>query len=230
MIILCQAMRLIHPMAPFISEELFQLLKERLQGIKAVKGADDYTADAVKALQSESCIIAPYPQVIHESDINPSIDETFDIVDRIVYTIRNIRGEMKIHPSTATDVHILGLESDPLFSLVKENKNIVSALVRTNFIEMHTSAPHLGFASTGMLEGFKIMIPLPPEMLKQELTRLSKEKERLSSNLDKMKVQLSNPDFVNNAPKQLIEKQTSQLRQTEKELSEIVAKIESIGQ
>lgn len=228
-IVLCQAVRLIHPMAPFITEELFQLLKERLKGVKARSGTDPYTAESIAALHAVACIVAPYPQVIREGDINPAIDQTFDLVGRVVYAIRNIRGEMKLPPGTVTDVHIVGQHSDPQYRIVDENRAIIKALVRTNQIDMHPNEPKVGFACTGVVDTLKIMIPLPAEMLKQEKLRLLKEKDKLTVALEKVRSSLANPDFVSKAPPALIEKQQQQSSQTEKELAEISAKLSELG-
>ena len=220
-IVLCQAIRLMHPMAPFITEELFQLLKERLKGISAKANLDPYTLEAINALNCEACIVSPYPQVVRDSDMNPHIDHTFDLVERVIYTIRNIRGEMKLATNVATDVYIIGNEGDPTYTLLKKHLNIVSALIRSKKIEMHTQEPKLGFASTGVIDTLKIMIPLPEELIKQEKVRLAKEQERLATSLDKIRSQLSNEEFVGKAPPQLIEKQKSMMQQTEKELGEV---------
>lgn len=230
-IVLCQAVRLMHPMAPFITEELFQLLKKRLQGVVVSSGtqADPYTIECIRALQSKACIVAPYPQVIREEDINPAINQTFDLVERIVYTIRNLRGEMKIPPATATDLHIVGLDSDPNFMIIRNNSSIISALVRTNKIAIHTEEPKIGFSSTGILDGIKLIIPIPDQMLQQERVRLNKEKERLSANLEKLQLQLSNEEFVKNAPPQLIEKQRQQQQQAKLDLDAINANISRMG-
>ena len=236
-IVLCQAIRLIHPMAPFITEELFQVLKKRLEikvtGLKTgenrVRKIDPYTAECIEALQREACAVSAYPQVIREDDINPVIDQTFDLVERVVYTIRNIRGEMKLPPGAATDVHIIGSAIDPNFALISSNKAIISALVRTNNISMHTEEPRTGFACTGIVDALKILIPLPEQMLQQEKVRLAKEKDRLVVNLERIKGQLSNTEFVRNAPAQLIEKQKQLLGQSEKDLVEILSKLEVLG-
>lgn len=227
-IILNQAMRLIHPMAPFISEEIFHLLKEKLQGITLQPNADPYTREAVQAFHSPACMVAPFPQVVRKEDLNPQIEETFKLMGDVVYTIRNIRGEIKLQPSVATDVHIYGAETDPHFQTIKKNSGIISALVKTNKIELHTQEPTLGFTGTGVLNALKILIPLPDEMIAQEKNRLEKEKEKLQGNLEKMRTQLGNVEFVNNAPPQLIEKQRKNLQQTETELAEIINKINLI--
>jgi valyl-tRNA synthetase len=228
-IILCQAIRLIHPMAPFITEELFQLLKERLKGMSTFDNIDPYTKEAIQALNSPACIVAAYPKVVRSSDINPEIEAGFTLVDAVIYTIRNIRGEMKLPPGMATDIHIIGSHQDPHFSFIDKHCHLISALVKTKSIQMHEKEPDIGFASTGMVNALKISIPLPEELLKQEQTRLAKEKEKLIIAIERTKTQLANEEFVNNAPPQLVEKQKASLLQSEKELQEIVAKLKHIN-
>ena len=229
-IILCQAMRLMHPMAPFITEEIFQLLKKRLKGIHlSSHPVDPYTEEAIKALSSQACIVSPYPEVVRSSDLNPAIEETFALVDSVIYTIRNIRGEMKLPPGMATDIHIIGTSKDPHFTLINDHRHLIAALVKTTSIQMHEKEPAIGFASTGVLNALKISIPLPEELLKQEQARLVKERERLELSIEKSKGQLSNQEFVANAPAQLVEKHKTSLQQSERELKEVLAKLQALS-
>jgi valyl-tRNA synthetase len=225
-VVLCQALLLIHPMAPFISEELFQRLKAYFgKSLTSASACDPYTLETIKALNAQACAVAPFPKVIRESDLNPTIDKTFEVVGSVVYTIRNIRGEVKLPPAQATDVHIIGSEKDPLFQIVKSNQSIISALVRVNNIEVKTSEPYLPFSGTGVLDTLKIIIPLPEAMLKQEKSRLEKEHVKLAANFERLKTQLANSEFVKNAPQELIDKQNKALQQTENELREIATKM-----
>ena len=225
-IVLCQAIRLIHPMAPFITEELFQLLKTRFgSDLDSQSSIDCYTSDAIQALNSPACIVAPYPQVLRKEDLNTDIEEAFTLVEKAVYTIRNIRGEMKLQPGVSTAIHIIGSEGDPELKIINDHRHLIAALVRTSSIAIHHQEPNLGFASTGMLNAIKIAIPLPEELLKQEKTRLAKEKERVTLALEKAQTQLANKEFVDNAPPQLVEKQKSQLQQLTRELQEIMNKL-----
>ncbi len=228
-IILCQAIRLMHPMAPFITEELFHILKERLEGLELSKDSDPYTKECILALQSAACIIAPYPQVISSADINPEVDRMFALMEQIIYTIRNMRGEMKLSPGTATDVYIIGQPDDPDWQTVQNNTLMISALVRTQKISVQTYEPSPGFVCTGVNRGLKIILPLPEELLKQEVLRLAKEKGQISAALDKVRTQLANEDFISKAPLQLIEKQKQQLAQGGKELEEIQRKLDSFS-
>ncbi len=176
-IVLCQALRLMHPMAPFITEELFHALKEQLQETELLPAADSYTQECVRALNAPACIVAPYPQVISENDIDPQINRAFDLMEQIVYTIRNIRGEMKLPPGMATNVYIIGSVNDPEWEIVKENCGMIGALVRE---QSETEEPAIEFGCTGVCHAIKIILPLPQDMLEQEKARLSKEKEKFT--------------------------------------------------
>jgi valyl-tRNA synthetase len=221
-IILCQSIRLLHPMIPFITEELFQTLKSRLcSNIEVSANCDPYTKEAIIALDAKACMVTPFPKVISETDQNQEIDKTFELARQMVYLIRNIRGEMKLPPGAASDVYIVGEANDPDLILIQNNLSIISALVRTNVLEVRNSEPELKSASSTLLNSLKVIIPIPDELLKQEIARLGKEKERLTLSFEKIKAQLDNEDFVKRAPPQLIEKQNGLLIQTEKELNEI---------
>ena len=229
-IILCQAVRLIHPMAPFITEELFQLLKLKNKALtKPEKTIDPYTEETLKALLTESCMVAPYPTLLRASDINSSIEEDFSLIHSIVYTLRNIRGEMKLPPSVATNLHIVGKKNDPQFISISRHTYLISSLVKINEVFLHETEPSIGFASTGVFNEIKFFIPLPDELLNQEIERLGKEKERLELFIEKIKTQLSNEEFVQNAKSQFVEKQRLALQQAETELKSVCSKLEKSG-
>lgn len=226
-LLLCQAVRLLHPMTPFITEELFQQLKSRFAGVKQNKDADLYTQETIEALLSPSCSVAPFPRVVRPEDRDPLIEKAFDLIDQVVYTLRNMRGEMKLPPGMATDVYIVGDVHDPKFSLLHDHRHILAALVRTQKIEVCASLPSLGFTSMAPFENFSIVIPLPAEMLAQEIKRLEKEEERLSSSLQKLQTQLANPAFSQKAPPPLLEKQRALLQQTQTELDVVQSKLKT---
>ena len=162
--------------------------------------------------------------MVQQADLNQEIEEHFDLVERVVYTIRNIRGEMKLPPGTTTDVHLIGSTEDPYLSIVRSHLDIISALVKVGIIQTHTRDPEIGFISTGMVQGIKVAVPMPEELLQQEKTRLLKEQERLVKAVQKLECQLANKDFVAQAPPELVEKQQRQLELSRKELNDIEQK------
>ncbi len=226
-IVLSNTLRLMHPMAPFITEEIFQLLKQRLPSLSLNLDADPYTQETVTALQCEACITAPYPTVIREEDINLKVNHTFQLMEDVVYTIRNIRGEMKLPPSMKTDIYITATDDNEALKIVKENRSIISALIKTNTLKIGTDIPSLTLSSIGIVSKLRIIIPLPEELREKEKLRLEKEKEKLSKAAENTRKQLANENFINKAPPSLIERQRDLLEQTETELAQVKSKLAS---
>jgi valyl-tRNA synthetase len=221
-VILCSTLRLLHPIAPFITEELFQRLKETLGTLSP--STEKYAKECIEALQVEACIVAPYPKGSLDS-IDESALEDFSWIHEVVYTIRNIRGEMKIPPQTQTEVSFILSEEDPKKQFLQEQLTLINALVKCKSFDFKSELPKASFGATGVLGSIKIFIPLPDDLKEKEQTRLVKEKERLEKNLEKTEKQLKNPNFVERAPKELVDKQKNLLSQTQSELEEISNKL-----
>ena len=219
-IVLVNALRLMHPMTPFITEEIFQKLKSHFSEVKKDPKADLYTRATVDALLCSACIVAPYPKEIRPSDRKPEIEETFALMEKVVYTIRNIRGEMKIPPALATDLYLMGANK-----AVEENLKIIRALVKVDKIHLVNQPPKLPFSATGAIGQLKLLIPLPQELADKEKVRLEKERERLSKQCNHLRAQLANQDFLAKAHPSFVEKQRNSLLAFEEELKVILSKL-----
>jgi len=219
--VLCNMIRLLHPMAPFITEELFQLLKKRFSGCLKHTIADPYTHATVEALQSLACVVAPYPNLIRESDLHPEIEDRFAHLESIVYTIRNIRGEMNIPPTLATDVYIVGD--------FQENTDILKALVKIGKIEVVQQTPLFGLSATGIIGPLKIIVPLPNELAQKERLRLEKEREKCNLSVERLNQLLANPDFHKKAHPDLVKKQKNALEEAQSQLKIIIEKIKILN-
>ncbi len=223
---LVHCVRLLHPMAPFITEELFQILKERFETKSA--STDPYVQKTCEALFARACIVAPFPQVVAQSDMNKEVEEQFARLDNIIHSIRTIRAEMQISPGVATDLMIVAEPHDPLCKLAHENQALISSLVRLRSISFATQEKPHAFSASALVEGIKLIIPLPEELREKEKMRLKKEEEKLIAQQNKTRTQLANSGFLERAPKHLIEQLQAQLAQNEKELEGIVKKLSEI--
>ncbi|MES2345804.1 MAG: valine--tRNA ligase [Chlamydiota bacterium] len=225
-VVLCNALRLIHPMTPFITEELFQQLKERFP--KATGGEDPYTQETATALQAEACIVAPYPQVITEGDIDPEIEKTFAFMDQMVHGLRTIRAEMQIPPGTATELYIFGDPQDPQYALSFDNVVILQALVRLKNVEWIDKEISLPLSATSIVGNLKLIVPLPEEMREKEKLRLHKEQEKLIREQNLCREKLANQEFVEKAPEAIIAKLRDNLQHAEKALTEVMSKLSTL--
>ncbi len=224
LIVLCNAIRLLHPMAPFITEEIFHLLKSQFATDQIPD--ERYLKETLTALQSPACIVAPYPKVLRELDIDVTIEEAFAFMDLLVHAVRTIRASMQLSPGTATNLYIVGPQAD--LDMIDKNQVILKALVRVNKFSLSEKEEKFPFSSTALVGNVKIIIPLPEEMRDKEKARLLKEQDKLIAQQNATSLQLSNPEFASKAPPQLVAKLKTTLAQVEAELLEIAGKIKSL--
>jgi valyl-tRNA synthetase len=213
-------------MAPFITEELFSHLQKKFH-TSAKETIDIYTKECLTALSSKACIEAPYPTILVPEDRNLAIEQTFSFLDEIIHAIRNIRAEMQLPPSIATDVYIVAEEKDPVVKILQENKTIVRSLVKIQSIQFTLQDPLLGFSAQKRVSSLQIIIPLPQELKEKEHNRLIKEKERLSLQLTSLSAKLSQEEFLAKAPKEVLNKLQNQEKEIKKQLEEIELKLKS---
>ncbi len=225
LIVLCSAIRLLHPMTPFITEELFQLLKAQFGSANIP--SEPYLQETLSALASPACMVAPYPKIVHASDINADIEDEFAKADSLVHAIRNIRAEMQIQPGTPSALIIVGPQQHLDFA--KKHEGILQALVRLEKIEYSTEDVLIPFSSNAIVGDYKLILPLPAELKEKEKVRLIKEQEKLINEQHRTRAQLANTDFVEKAPSHLVEKLRTNVTQAEKELFEISQKLEKLS-
>ncbi len=223
LIVLTNAIRLLHPMAPFITEELFQLLKAQFGSTPLVD--EPYLHETLTALHSPACIVAAYPTIVSPTDLDPAIEEEFALADSLVHAVRNIRAEMQIPPGTPSALIVVAPQKDLAF--IQKHEGILHALVRLEKIEYSTTDIAVPSSSSTLVGAFKLILPLPKELKEKERMRLIKEQERLIQEQHKTRTQLGNTDFVEKAPAHLVEKLRTTVTQIEKELFEIAQKLEN---
>lgn len=227
-IVLLQAIRLLHPFAPFITEELFQRLKESFGDAKLHSSQDPLTQDAINALQQVSIVTTSYPKPNQVALDTATIEEEFSLIDGIIYTIRNLRGEMGLAINQASDVILSLSKTDPLLPLIENNLGLLFSLVKIREVHVNEEEPSLALKSSALYRSIKVTLPLPEELLKAEIIRLEKEAVRLQSTIDRSKTQLLNQEFLERAPPQLVEKQKKTLETQEKELQHVLEKLEEV--
>lgn len=226
LIVLCQAIRLIHPIAPFISEELFEQLRARCGSWRAPH-ADPYTQECLQALQAKACAVSSFPQPIDSpfSWKPEQVFEEFETLEDVIRSIRNLRAEMQLPPSQSTDLYLVGPSHDQDLATLVASRHMMSALIKVSQLHIQTTPPQLPCTSTAVYRALQIVLPLPPERIEQERARLSKEHQKLLDTLQKLRSQLENEDFIRNAPEQLVTKQKKLLEQKEKEIAELQHKL-----
>lgn len=202
-------LRLIHPIAPFITEEIYGELKEKLAG----KPLADDPLLAKLSLNFPAICVAPFPQAM-PNWIDTKVESTFDKHYEVVYAIRNIRAEMQLPPSMGTELYLSRLDPDL--------ERLIGKLVKvTAFHEGILPGNH----ASSKVHGITITIPIPEEMREKEKLRLQKEKDKLEKQIAGLTGKLSNPKFSEKAPKELVEETRATLSQKKSLLKELLTRL-----
>ena len=224
LITLTNVIRLLHPITPFITEEIFSILKAKFPKLHFDQ-PDPYTTDTIEALKAEACTIARYPHVHDDSDISDAIENDFTLLNEVVYTIRNVRGEMQIPPSEHVDISFTHKAGCATTKLIQENQPFIHALVKVQKVEFGETEPSFDHAASGMIGDVKISIPLPANLIAKEKKRLAKESEKIKGQIEALTNKLANKQFVERAPEKLVSETRQNLADLQTKLSEISEKI-----
>ncbi len=195
--VLENALRLLHPIMPFITEEIWQKLPEGVRDGKTGAGR-------------ESIMISPFP-VADASRINAEAEQDMQMVMDLILAIRNIRGVMNIPPSAQLTI-VVKVEHGELGAHLEKNAEYVRTLARVKEIRIGTAEVKPKAAATGVIKGAEVYVPLEGVLdLAEERGRLQKEIARTSQDIEMFAKKLSNKSFVEKAPKTVVEKDTARL-------------------
>ena len=205
-------LRLIHPLTPYISEEIWQ----RMAPLAGVEG--------------DTIMRQPYPAADTDKIDHEAISEIEWIKDFII-SIRKIRSGMNIDPRKMLPVLLQGGSATDKDRLDNNLHYIVSVgrVESATWLNDSDEAPE---SSTALLDNMKLLIPLAGLIDKDaEVARLAKELERKISELERCETKLSNSSFVDKAPAAVVEKEqlkASELKNAIDSLQEQQQKIQSL--
>jgi valyl-tRNA synthetase len=190
------ALRMLHPVMPFITEEVWQ---------RAAKLAGKAGATIMRE---------PYPRS-DKNLIDAGANEEMRWAMAVITGVRNIRGEMDISPAKPLPLWFQdGSSADKKY--LEANRPYLVTLARAesiNWLDKGQEAPE---SATALVGHMKVLVPLGSLIDKQaELERLGREMEKIEKDLSKARTKLANPDFVARAPQNVVEQEQGRVQQFE---------------
>ncbi len=184
------ALRLLHPMMPFVTEELWQMLGQRIGGGR----------------WAPSLLESTYPE---RRPVDEGAERSFGPVLGVVEAIRNVRGEMNVPWKTVFQgVEVGGLSAEALATLRSEQGR-VERLGNVQGLVLHEAGRPAGRrpqCAVSVGDGFEVLIPLAGAVdMAAETARVDKEIARLAAEADGVAKRLANPSFVERAPGEVVE-------------------------
>ncbi|MDU8022746.1 MAG: valine--tRNA ligase, partial [Neisseria sp.] len=189
-------LRLLHPIMPFITEELWQVV-----------------APLANAKTTDSIMLAAYPQADKEQIVQTAFDKMAALKD-LVEEVRKLRGEMGIAPNVKAPLFVEG--SAELEGLLK----YLPSLTRLTEAKLVDNLPEAEDAPVAVCNGARLMLKVEIDKA-AETARLSKEAEKLQKALDKLNAKLSKPGYTEKAPAHLVEKDKADLAELEDKMAKV---------
>lgn len=190
-------LRIMHPIMPFLTEELWQVV-----------------APLANKKAKESIVISSYPQKEDYIQANqPQIDDFTSQLKNLIGVVRNLRAEMNIQPAVKVPLFIETTNPDGYSGFVDYIKMLAKIEIVTLVTKLEDSP-----APVAAIQGGRLMLKVEIDVAAEKL-RLTKEIEKNTKEIEKMKVKLDNPNYALRAPAELVAKDQARVS----ELNAIVA-------
>ena len=190
------ALRLLHPIIPFITEELWQAV-----------------APLANAKTADSIMLAAYPKADPEKIVQAAFDKMAQLQD-LIGAVRNLRGEMGIAPNVKAPLFVES--ADDLADYLK----YLPMMTRLTEAQQVAALPESEDAPGAVCNCARLMLKVEIDKA-AETARLSKETEKLQKALDKLNAKLSKPGYTEKAPAHLVEKDKADLAELEDKMAKV---------
>ena len=209
--VLEKSLRMLHPLMPFITEEIWQ------------------KAAPLLGIAGKTIMLQDYPA--QEAGVaDPEIDREMEWVKGVIIGIRNIRGELNISPAKAIPVLLTkGSSSDQ--ALLEKYRQFLIKLAKLDsagWLADAAAAPPCAMQVVGEME---VLVPMAGLVdVDVELGRLAKEQEKLEKEIGRLSGKLGNARFVDNAPADVVAKEKEKLSNAETTLGQLQEQMQKLKQ
>jgi valyl-tRNA synthetase len=187
-------LKLLHPLMPFITEEIWQNLKQLTDS----RWQPPEASLAKGGMAETSIMVQKWPEADKKYIDEPAVVKMNLVMDT-VSAIRNIRGEMRISP--AQKIKALIKVAGGQKQILADNVDYISTLARLDALSLGEDMAKPSGAATAVVAGIEIYIPLADIIdINKERLRLEKEIAKLGEELKKVEVKLNNKEFMHKAP------------------------------
>jgi valyl-tRNA synthetase len=202
------ALRLLHPIMPFITETLWQQLPV-----------------PVDADRGDFVATAPWPIPHPDSQSERDAIARFDLIRDAVKAIRQIRSDYAIPPGKLMDVVIQSRAHASLFS---DHGTLIGRLSRSS-VKVGEHAASAGAAHAVLSDGSELTVPLGDLVdVAKECKKLRSELEQLEKQLDALTGRLQNPGFINRAPAEVVEGERKKQQDWTKRRAQLSEKVKAL--
>jgi valyl-tRNA synthetase len=197
-------LRMLHPILPFVTEEIWQRLPH----------------------EGPSIMVAPYPRP-DASKVDANAEREMEALMRLVTAIRTIRATYEVEPRRRIDLTLVAADGGGAAAAQRE---LVRSLARLERFEVVEEAPELPQTIKQPIDGMEIRIAMAGLFdLSAERARLGREREKIEAEADGLRRRLDNPQFVERAKPAVVAESREKLGALQARLTQIGRLLEEMG-
>ena len=203
--VLDKILKLLHPFMPFVTEEIYQAIPH----------------------DHESIMISEWP-TINENYNFPEAIASFELLRDIITSVRQIRSEVNVPLSKPIHLHIRPA-NDETEAILKDNQAFIDRFCHPETLTIDQKFDSDEEMMTSVVTNAEIFIPLKGLIdVEEEIKRLEQEAKKLEGEVARCEKMLSNPNFVNKAPKAKVEEERTKLKDYQMKYETVVARLNEL--
>jgi valyl-tRNA synthetase len=204
-------LRLLHPIMPFVTEEIWQQVAPRA------------------GIDGPTIMLQPYPQpATGEADGKAVAD--IEWLKKFILGVRQIRGEMDIPPGKPLPV-ILENASEADERRATEHASLLQRVGRVESVTLLADGEKPPAAATALIDELRLLVPMKGMIdVDAERTRLGKQLDKLQADLARARSKLDNPNFVNNAPADVVTQEKQRAADFERQIAQLNEQLEKLDE
>ncbi|NOZ74852.1 MAG: valine--tRNA ligase [FCB group bacterium] len=194
---------MLHPYAPFITEELWS---------------------SIRPENAQDLIVSPWPKV-NPDWIDTSAEQEMTLVQDVITAVRTIRGQMNIPPARKADL-VLRAEKTAA-SILHRQEAVIKSLGSLDTITIDPHALRPPQSATAVIQGLELFLPLEGLIdIDLERKRLQKRQHELNGHLAGLQKKLGNEKFLERAPREVVIREKQKLADMTEEMNKLTANLE----
>ncbi|HVY62363.1 MAG TPA: class I tRNA ligase family protein, partial [Planctomycetota bacterium] len=204
-------LRIMHPVMPFITEELWQKLREKT-------GAAGW---------AESIMVAPFPGPQPDL-LDPEVEARFELLTSTVREIRNIRAKYSVPPAKLARALIGGGAAN--LATLERSRELVMKMAKLEALELGAAIDKPKGAAVAMVSDLRCYVPLGELIdVGVERAKLEKQRENLEKQVASTEKKLTGPGFADRAPADVVQKERERLAELKAQLAGAIESLKDLS-
>jgi valyl-tRNA synthetase len=204
-------LRLLHPLMPFVTEEIWQTVAPRA------------------GIEGETIMLRPYPEQAADATDEEAV-ANIEWVQQFILGIRQIRGEMDISPGKPLPVILQGA-SERDQNRADSESLLLQRVGRVESVRTLAAGEEPPAAATALLGDMRLLVPMKGLIdVEAERARLMKQQDKVTADLQRSSAKLSNQKFVNNAPPEVVTQERERIAEFERTIVQLAEQLEKLDE